>query len=423
MINLRAVTLVAEREIRQQARGRALWLSTAITVIAVVLVIVLPHELSSGPTTYRIAVSGSSSSSARASIEAAAASLHAHVQILVVPDRAAAVAALTAKGAAHADISVDVSAREFVIVDRAFSPTSTDKKALLAQTIAVGLASARAVANSGLSAHAVQALIHPAPVPIAHLRPAPGGQTKRTVALVGAIVFYLLVLRYGIGLMMGVVQEKSTRVIEVILSALRPVDLLAGKVVGSSVIVFLQGALLVGAALISAHAIGSDVLAGSGAAAILVAGVWIVIGFLLYAAMFTAAGALATRSEDVQSVSLPIQIPLFLGYFTSFTAVGSGAPSGLLKVLAYVPFTAPMDMPVLVSTGGAGTTQVLMSMFIAVATIVITLRAATVIFGRSILRTGQRVKIRKLLKEARLAGVGSPHARRSPVREHTRDVT
>lgn len=401
MIDLRATKLVAEREISEQMRGKALWISTAITVVAVALLVVLPHALAGGPPTYRVVVSGASSSAVTTSIDRAVVRAGARVHLATAPDRAAAVAALRTKGAGHADIAVDASHAGSVIVDQAFPAGSTDTKALAAQAIARSVATVNAVAASGLSPHAAQQLTNPAPLPIDHLRPAPGGRAKRIVAFAGAVLFYVLVLRYGIGLMMGVVQEKSTRVVEVVLSTLRPVNLLAGKVVGSSLIVFVQGALLVGTALVSAAAIGSDVLAGSGAVAIVVAGVWIVLGFLLYAALFTAAGALASKSEDVQSVGLPLQIPLLVGYFVSVTALGSGSASGFLRLLAYIPFTAPMDMPVLASTGGAGPVQVLISMLITAATIVITMRAATAIFHRSILRTGQRVKLRNLLREAR----------------------
>ncbi|PZS33700.1 MAG: hypothetical protein DLM58_07195 [Pseudonocardiales bacterium] len=150
---------------------------------------------------------------------------------------------------------------------------------------------------------------------------------------------------------MGVVQEKSTRVVEVILCTVRPVDLLVGKVLGAAAGGFTQGGLLVATALISAEFVGSNGLEGSGAADIVVVGVWIVIGFLLYAAMFTAANALASQSGDAQSVGLPLQIPLL-------------------------------------TTG-------------------VVLWLASMIFRRSILRTGQWVRLRQLLRER-------PHSATAP---------
>jgi ABC-2 type transport system permease protein len=143
------------------------------------------------------------------------------------------------------------------------------------------------------------------------------------------------------------------------------------------------------------------VLKQTGVGVLVVAFVWVLLGFFLYAAVFTAAGSLASKSEDAQSVGLPVQIPLFVGYFSAFSALGSGTPSGLVRVLAYIPFTAPMDMPVLAATGGAGPVQVAISMLITLVAIVVTMRLATVIFSRSILRTGRRLKARQILREPR----------------------
>lgn len=402
MMDLKTTKLVAEREIREQVRGKALWISTAITVVAVALLVILPHVLAGGPPKYRVAVTGVAPGAPLIqTIETAGRSAGATIRVFSVTNRAAAVAALGTKGSAHADIAVDLEGSGSVVVDRAFPSGSTDRKAVTARAIAHDVAAAKAIAVSGLSEKAAHALTDPIPLAIDHLRAAPSSPSKRIVGLAGAILFYLLVLRYGFGLLVGVVQEKSTRVIEVILSTVRPVDLLAGKVAGSASIVFAQGTVLVVTALISAEAIGSDVLQGSGAAAIIVAGVWIVIGYLLYAALFAAAGSLASKSEDAQSVSLPLQIPLLVGYFVAFTSLGSGSASSFVRVLAYIPFTAPMDMPVLAATGGATPWQVVLSMAITIATIVLTMRLATVIFSRAILRTGQRVRMREVVRAGR----------------------
>ncbi|HXR42673.1 MAG TPA: ABC transporter permease, partial [Acidothermaceae bacterium] len=265
--------------------------------------------------------------------------------------------------------------------------------------IARAVSIADAVEQNSVAPNVARALTNPTPLPIDSLRPAPASAGKRGVAVATAIVFYILVLRYGFGLLMGVVQEKATRVVEVVLSAVRPVDLLAGKVVGSAVLVLGQAALLAATVLVSARAVGSDLLKSSGAAAIGVAFVWVVLGYLLYSALFTAAGALASKAEDAQSVGLPLQIPLFVGYFASFTALGDGTPSVLVKVLAYIPFTAPMDMPVLAATGGAAGWQIAVSMGIIAVAIVVTMRVAAVLFSRSILRTGRRLKARQILRE------------------------
>jgi ABC-2 type transport system permease protein len=410
VINLDAAKLVAAREIREQARGRALWISLAITVVAVVLVVVLPKALASGPPTYRVGLATSSGAAAtapseatlRQTIESAVARTGASAKVVEVSDRDDAATRLRQGGPAHIDIAV-LASSDTVLVDRAFPADSTERKALAVDSIARAISIANAISANQVSAASAQALTNPTPLPIDHLRPAPAPAGKRAVALVGAIVFYLLVLRYGFGLLMGIVQEKATRVVEVVLSTTRPIDLLAGKVLGSAVMVFAQAAVLAATAVISAEAVGSDILRTSGAAAIGVAFVWVVIGYLLYSALFAAAGSLASKAEDAQSVSLPLQIPLFIGYFASFTVLGSGTPTTLVKILAYIQLTAPMNMPVLAATGGAAPWQVAVSMLITVSATAVTMRLAAVLFSRSILRTGRRLKARQVLAEARRA--------------------
>ncbi len=217
--------------------------------------------------------------------------------------------------------------------------------------------------------------------------------------MAGAILFFLLVQRYGFGLLSGVIQEKSGRVVELLLPAVGPVDLLAGKVVGSGLVVLAQAAAFAVTALLSAVAVGSSILRGSGAGSIAVSFAWIAIGFFFYATLYTAAGSLASKPEDAQSVALPLQLPLFLGYLVAFTAIGSGSANGLVEVLAYLPPTAPLDMPVLAATGGASAIDVIVSMAICVAGTVVVARLAATIFARSILHTGSRLKARKVLRE------------------------
>lgn len=405
MINVAAVRLVAEREVREQARGKVLWVSTLISMIAVAALVVLPHVFSNGTPTYRIAVTGSPTGGVRAAIEDAVASTGARPVLVPAADRAEAAQLLQSKGKQHVDLAVlSAKAGTVVLIDQAQPADSTTRKALAAQAISRSVATAEAVAASRLSPSAAQALIAPRPLPIEHLRPLPGDNTDKGVAVAGAVLCYLLVLRYGIGLLMGVVQEKSTRVIEVVLSTVRPIDLLAGKVVGYSLLVFAQALLLVATALVSAASVGSTVLHAGAVRTIVETSVWVVIGFLLYAVMFAAAGALAAKAEDAQATGAPLQILLLVGYFVSFTGL-SGSPSVLVRVLAYVPFTAPMDMPVLAASGGATAWQVVLSMLLTVVAIVVCTRLAAAIFARSVLRTGQRVKVRQLWRERRTRAV------------------
>jgi ABC-2 type transport system permease protein len=404
MIERRSVLLVARRELRQQVASKAIWLSLAIGVVAICLLVVLPEALAGGPPTYRVAVTGQPDPAVRTSIAAAAATAGARVEIFAVPDRAAAETSLRAgDGDRHADIAVVQQGPGAVLVDRAFAAGSTQRKPRVVQAIAHDLAVLNAVRRSGLPTDQAAAAVNPAPLAVDHLRPTPGSDAGRLTAFAGSALFFLLVMRHGFALLTGVAQEKSTRVVELLLSTIRPVDLLGGKVLAAVGMVLVEAVLLTATALISAQAVGSEILHGGGVGLIVTEGIWVVLGLVLYAALFAAAGAMAVRTEEAQSVGMPLQIPLFLGYFASVSALGADHANTAVTVLAYVPFTAPMNMPMLSATGGAGAAAVAVSMVITALTAVGATWLAAVIFRRSILRTGQRTRFVALLREHRAA--------------------
>jgi len=397
-MNGRIVRLVAGREVSEQVRSRAFWVSTAITVVAIALIVVLPTELRSGRPTYRVAVTAAAPPGATDVIVHAGTAAGASVVVLTVRDDTAARAALRAAGPGHATVALIGGGEPAVVVDRAFSATVTSPTARLAAVISQQVSVVVAADRSGLSRSQAVALANPQPLPVAHLRPAAVSNSKRGPALASAILVFIIVIRYGFGLLASVVQEKSGRVVELLLPTMRPVELMAGKVLGSGILVFAQAAVLVVTALIAAQVTGSPILAGSGAGALAVDFVWVVLGFLFYGFLFAAGGSLASRTEDMQSVGFPLQIPLFIGYFAAFTALGSGSVSPLVKVLAYLPPTAPLDMPVVAASGAASAWQVVLSMAITVAGIVVAAWVSATIFGRAILHTGTRLKARQVLR-------------------------
>jgi ABC-2 type transport system permease protein len=401
MIDRRSVQLVAGRELRQQVASKALWISLAVGVIGICLLVVLPKALGGSTPTYRVAVTGDLTPAVRSGITAATTGAGAEARLFAVPDRAAAEKALRASGDRHADVAVVQSGAGAVLVDRALPAGSTDRKARVVAAIAHNLAVLRAVQDSGLPAERAAALVDPAPLAVGHLRPAPGSSAARLTAFAGSALFFLLVMRHGFGLLTGVAQEKSTRVVELLLSTVRPVELLAGKVLAAWAVVIVEAVLLTATALISADAVGSDILGGGGVGLIVTEGVWVVLGLVLYAALFAAAGAMAVRTEEAQSVGMPLQIPLFVGYFAAVSSLGADHASSLVRVLAYIPFTAPMNMPMLAATGGAGGVQIAIAMVLTALTAVAMTWLAAAVFRMSILRTGQRVRVGALLRERR----------------------
>jgi ABC-2 type transport system permease protein len=211
---------------------------------------------------------------------------------------------------------------------------------------------------------------------------------------------YVVILTYGVRITIGVGEEKASRVVEVLLTTLRPVQLLAGKVIGMGLLALAQIAATVATYLVLGHALGSSAVQGASTSVVLDGALWLVLGYAFYCTAFAAAGSLINRQADAYNAALPLQIPLILAYLLSYTVIYSNSVNAFYHVLAFIPFTAPVAMPVLVSVGAAAAWQVALAAAISLAGTVWMARLAGTIYERAILRTGGRLKLRQVLATA-----------------------
>ena len=218
--------------------------------------------------------------------------------------------------------------------------------------------------------------------------------------MIGLILIFLMLTQYNTWILMGVMEEKSSRVIEVLMAAVRPIQLLTGKVVGIGLVAFGQAALIVAVALGLAAVVGSDLLHGSQPLVVATILVEMVLGYAFYCWVYAAAGSMAERQDQVQSLALPLSLPILFGYIFAITAASSGSASTLLRVLGYLPPTAPFAMPVLVGFSAVTWWQFLASAAISVVCTVFVARLATSVYRRAILRTGRRVRLREVFARA-----------------------
>ena len=124
--------------------------------------------------------------------------------------------------------------------------------------------------------------------------------------LIGAMVVVFSVMTFA-GLIGGrVTEEKSSRVVEIILSSVRPVDFLAGKILGNTIVGFLATLLILGGGAISLAATGlaSDIELDYGLVAVLLVGE--ILGLLFFGSLYAAAGSMVQRTEDLQSTQTPV---------------------------------------------------------------------------------------------------------------------
>jgi ABC-2 type transport system permease protein len=209
-----------------------------------------------------------------------------------------------------------------------------------------------------------------------------------------------MLTQYNTWILIGVMEEKSSRVIEVLLATVRPIQLLTGKVLGIGLVALIQASTIVVFALLLAKSVGSDLLHGTAPAVLVSTLVWLVLGYAFYCWVYAAAGSLAERQDQVQSLAFPLSVPIIFGYVMALTAASSASPSSFFKVLAYLPPTAPFAMPVLVSLRAATWWEFVVSVLISIVCTIGVARLATGIYRRAILRTGGRVKLRQMLTRA-----------------------
>ena len=180
------------------------------------------------------------------------------------------------------------------------------------------------------------------------------------------IVLYTQLLTFGYLLASGVVEEKASRVVEVLLSTIRPKDLLGGKIIGLGLLGFGQLVVLTGVGLLAATLSGALDVTGDVVAAAALAVGWFVLGYAFYAGLFACAGALVPRQEELQSTMTPLTMLILISFFVSFIVLDD--PDGTLAhVTAYIPFSAPITMPPRIALGEAPAYEIVIALAVTAA--------------------------------------------------------
>jgi ABC-2 type transport system permease protein len=384
------VWLVVMREIGQRLRSRIFQIGTVVILLAVTAAVAIPQIHHGSRSALRVGVVGTMSAPLRDAIVALGPLLGTNVTVLDQPTRGAAERALE-----NGQLDVAVVDDSAIVTDQPIG-SSSSTIATLARELSATVALQHGMEAAGIPPAEAAKLAHPRPLPFVSLKP-PKDTTAVTTSVYGLILTYVLLAQYGTWILMGVLEEKSSRVVEVLLATLRPRQLLAGKVIGIGLVALLQALLIVAVALGVGAASGSSLVHGTAPTEVLATLVWVVLGYAFYSWTYAAAGSLAERMEHVQSLAFPVQLPMLLGYISSLTAVGSSTPSTFVQVLAYLPPTAPFAMPLLVALGHAQLWQFLLSMALTIAATVGLARVASSVYRRAILQTGRRVRLSEVL--------------------------
>jgi ABC-2 type transport system permease protein len=386
-----AIALVARREVTQRIREKSFAISTMVSIVIIVVVAVLPKALGlGGKDTFTVGV---------------------------IDTQGAAVAQVAARGADAFDAKIEVKRIAPADVSGALSDGDVDA-VLSANGIRSqekpedSLVNALQVANrqvraqealqhARLSPDQVQSALSPPPLRVTTVETVDPDRDRRGgLAFFAAILLYGQLIGYGFYVAMGVVEEKSSRVVEVLLSAIRARHLLAGKVIGLGLLGLGQLLTVVVVGLLAATAVGAVEIDADVVTAAALALVWFVIGYAFYACLFACAGALVPRQEELQSVTTPLTLILLISFFVSFAVVDD--PDGTLAhVTAFIPFTAPICMPALIALGEASAGEVVAALVITLGCAAALIPLAGRIYSGAVLRTGSTVKLRDAWQAAR----------------------
>jgi ABC-2 type transport system permease protein len=380
--------LVIRREMRERLREKAFAVSTGINIVIIVAVVVIAALVGGDEKEFVVGHTGGAEATVVETAVAAARAIDVEVEGREV-------------SAAQVDAALEDGSLDAVVVDGQIRSNEEPDSQLvsLLQGANREVRALDALEQAGVSEEEARSALSPPPLQVSTLEP-PEDEGKAGVAFFAVLILYGQLLTYGYWVAAGVVEEKASRVVEVVLSTIRPKNLLAGKVIGIGLLGLGNLLLTVGIGLIAAQATGAlDVDAEILSAAAL-ALAWFVVGYAFYACAFACAGALVPRQEELQSTMTPLTLTILVGFFVSFAVLED--PDGTLAhVTAFIPMTAPLTMPPRIVTGDAPAWEIVASLAVTIGASIALIPLAARIYAGGILRTGSALKVREAWRASR----------------------
>ncbi|TFB93828.1 ABC transporter permease [Cryobacterium sp. MDB2-10] len=354
-----SVWLVATREIVARLRSKAFLISTGILLLVSIGSVVAGGIASQNQTLPKVAVVGS----AAAQVVRQAGTLAA-----VEADDVAAAEALVRAGTVTAAIVPAESQADYPLPLRVIALSATPLEV-------IGVLSLRPE--------------------VTLLEPSKQGEGLVYLVAIGfGLVFFMSAITFGSTIAQSVVEEKQTRVVEILMTTIPVRALLAGKVVGNSIMAFGQivaiGLLVsIGMAVTGQHALLGDI----GPSLVWFA-VFFAFGFVMLASLFAATASMVSRQEDVGSATSPVLVLVMIPYF--LVILFNDNPT-VLAIMSYIPFSAPVGMPMRIFLGTAAWWEPLLSLAILLASTALVILIGSRIYANSLLRMGARVTFREAL--------------------------
>jgi ABC-2 type transport system permease protein len=396
MSRWRSIWLVAKREILERGRSRGFILSVFFTTVLVVGSFVVPALLFGEEEATKVGVVQPAPDALDTAIAATAAQFEREVVVTDYPDDAAADAALEA---GEVDIVVDIPADLSASGALRFAEETDQATAQMVSAAIIGLRVNELLGAAGVDPGDLAAASTPPAV--SALDPqTEDDQAKFFVANIGAVLILVGIFSFGFTVLTGVVEEKQSRVVEVVLSTVRARDLLMGKVLGIGILGIVQLAVFVVAALGAASFTDRLTLPSTTPETVALLAVWFVLGYALYSTALGFLGALASRMEEASNASTPVTMIAMVSYFVAIFAVIDD-PSGIVAVVAtYLPPSAPFVVPLRAAFDAIGPAEIMLSVVVTIIGTYVLFVIGARVYAGAVLQTAGRMKIRDAWRAA-----------------------
>lgn len=383
------IWIIARRDLVTRARSKAFRISSALLLLGMILGIAIPSMLSrnSANHSYTVAVvTTPQNTDLNAAIASRAKAAGITITTRTAADRATAVG-LVESSSVSAALVADGKG-ELIWKNKTDDRLNTVLRDALTQT-AIG----QRAQQFGLSTTQLADLLTPATPAATTLAPEADRTAQTIIATIGMVLLFVALNFYGSLLLTGVVEEKSSRVVEVLLARVDAATLLAGKVLGIGLLGIGQFAVLAVAAAATlriAHPAGLPAASTSQIAGVLL---WFALGYSFYSVLYASFGALASRTEDAQAVSAPLTVGLLLVYFGAVTALGSPR-AWWVTAASFLPPMAPIIMPIRSALTDVPAWQMATAITLMIASIPAVITLAGRLYRGGLLHTTGRVRFR-----------------------------
>ena len=391
-----AVRLVAGREVTTKMRSKAFIITTVATLVLIVGFSLVMKLVGGGGSDATVGVTAQAGPLAEP-IKVAARQVGETVDVKTVDEKAGR-QQVTDESLDALVVGDGSDGKLRVVVKKDLDDSLHNALNVLAGQLALN----RAITDLGGDPAQVQSQVADAQVDVEALEePYPYQSAQLILGIVAGILIYMSLMLNGQMVAQGVVEEKSSRVVELLLSTIRPWQLMAGKVLGIGFVGFVQMVVIGGVGI--AVALGLDVLSISASAAVgtviwLV--VWYLLGFVMYSLVFAALAALVSRQEDVGGVITPALMFVIVGYVIGISVLPSQPDNTLAEVLSVIPVFAPTLMPMRLAMGGVPVWEMVVSVGLTLALIPALVWLAGRIYANAVMRSGARVKLKDALRPA-----------------------